>query len=1130
MRLSNIRCVVATLVLVLLLPNALALTVSENFTGTSVVNSWISTGSPVACLTASTATSVVGGQIPGCPTAGQVGGYAGSLPDPTGNGALRLSNSSNNQHGGIIYNQWFPAASGISVIWTSYTYLGDSGGQSKDGADGMGFFLIADPTGKGTGPVPSTLGATGGSLGYSCSNTNAASDGITNGYLGVGMDEFGNFANAGDNTASGPGLNPQAISMRGAGNLNLAWLNSTTYKQYYSSGSPSASDIQTICKAGKVQTGTTGSGNNKTPTYLTVLDYPFVSIPGLPSAANGVYVLPSTQPIANESATNRQQAIPVSYQLQITPNSLLSLWYSYNNGAYTQVIKNYDISNTAVSGVLPAYLTFGFSGSTGGSRNVHEITCFQAAPQTTSASSAGTNTQPSAQIQTGTQVYLAYYHPYDWWGQLASYPVLFNTTTNVASVSQVADWDASCVLTGGACTETGATSGTAEATTSRQLITWSDSGTKGIPFEYSTSVLSTNMLAWLNSTDNNAAKRLAYLRGDRTNEINSAGVGLFRERLGVLGDIIDSSPAVVGPPAQNYGATWGDTLYPSQTPSENVSGATTYPTFLSTYATRANIVWVGANDGILHGFRSGAYTSTGVYSTSTVPNDGQELLGYVPNSVIWNLNQYTSSTYPHQYFVNAQPATGDLFYNKAWHTWLVSGLGAGGQAIFALDVTDPSTFSESNASTLVKGEWSNGTAGTTTSLATKLSCVGNTACAADLGYTFGTPVITRFHNGSWGAVFGNGYSSSTGVAAIYIMLVDPGTGAITFYELSTGYGKSQDPTGKSTPNGIYFTTAVDLDSDNTTDYVYAGDLFGNIWRFDVTSANPASWKVSSYGSSAVPLFSTPTNTVASVKYLAPITTKLLVGAVSASATNPRVMVYFGTGQKVPFTSASPSTYATGNQAAYGVWDWNMTAWNALSTMDYAVPASGAPTTTLTASTTTLQTQTVQYTVASASTTASAYASLSSNAVCWTGTTTCSTGNTQYGWQFVFPNSTEQLIYSPQTLLGALTFNTTIAAPILPASCSTGLDNGWSYALDPSTGGSFTQSFFANDSNTFAKLNGYAIHAVQANAVGAFQALAYKNLNFIAYQTSQGQLIGNNAMQVNASAASHPYRLTWVQLR
>src|SRR5262249_34888985 len=146
---------------------------------------------------------------------------------------------------------------------------------------------------------------------------------------------------------------------------------------------------------------------------------------------------------------------------------------------------------------------------------------------------------------------------------------------------------------------------------------------------------------------------------------------------------------------------------------------------------------------------------------------------------------FANPQYGHQYYVNATPGAGDLFYNGQWHSWIVGGLGAGGQAIYALEVTDPSQFSESNAASLVLGAWNS----------TTLTCAGNTGCGQSMGYTYGTPQIRRLHDGRWGIIFGNGIGSASGDGGIFVMTLDPNNGAqsATVYYLSTGVGSSGSP-------------------------------------------------------------------------------------------------------------------------------------------------------------------------------------------------------------------------------------------------------------------------------------------------------------------------------------------------
>ncbi len=326
--------------------------------------------------------------------------------------------------------------------------------------------------------------------------------------------------------------------------------------------------------------------------------------------------------------------------MKITKDGLLSLAYSVSGGAYSYLIQNQSI--LASNGPLPASFRVGFAASDGGASNVHEIMCFKATSDRASGSSASVNEKEVAKVDGTAQAYFAFYDPNNWTGTVTA-----NTLTNnngVVSVSTVANWDASCVLTGtltgvpaagGGCATTGAAGPTnpTPAPTSRVMLTWDTVNNIGIPFEWTS--LNGAQQAMLNFGDATpTALRLNYLRGDRSNEINSQGIGLYRDRDAVLGDIVDSSPAWVGPPSSPYTQIWQDRLYPG-TPMPENSGTQSYLQFVSAEQTRLNVVYVGANDGFLHGFRTGSFDVNGNFvANATTPNDGQEVLAYMPGTVL----------------------------------------------------------------------------------------------------------------------------------------------------------------------------------------------------------------------------------------------------------------------------------------------------------------------------------------------------------------------------------------------------------------------------------------------------------------------------------------------------------------
>ena len=1218
--------------------------VQDGFTGQSAKLSWAPFNG--ACLTAGNNT----GTVPACAGLAYYGSQTQqgltNNADQVNYGALRLTNAHDDENGAIISTTPFSSSAGIQVTFTTYTYGGDNSG--GHGADGIGFYLLnggdaanviaasANPSNTGS-TNPWTLGAWGGSLGYSCSNTNTPYDGMTDAYLGLGMDEFGNFLNAGDNTYSGalnasnatgstgvtsgpvsgltggggPEYQPGRIGLRGYGNINLISLKAvysgasstdvlntcknggtysyptgkytttTTYTYTYTSGSGTHTYSGTLYQLGgtsrnptytaagtttstsdgytgtgqpygmtgsnnTIRTITIGTNTTQTPIYATATFADYAAIP------NAYVNLPSTTPLANENATQRSGATPVSYKLTVTEDGMLSLAYSWNGGNYQPVITNQSIQQS--NGTMPSSFLFGFGGSTGGSDNVHEITCFQAIPATETASSAGINVQQGQQVGSGTQVYLGYYHTTNWWGQIQAVQLVGNTDGSVTFGT--INWDESCVLTGGACTSTGATSGTAEGPGSRVLVTWS--GTAGIAFNWGS--LTTTEQAWLNAGDNLGSDRTSYLQGDRSKEINFQGLGEFRARTSVLGDVIDSSPVWVGPPSTDYPDTWQDLTNSSDGLSENVSGAQKYSKFVSTEATRLNAVYEGANDGFLHVLSAGSYDSSGNYISST--NTGEELMAYMPQAVLQTIHSttgaldYSSQNYAHNYFMDATPGTGDIFYSSAWHTWLVSGLGSGGNAIFALDITTPANNRGMGAGNVL-GEWSN-------SSNSPLTCyndaTASTPCMNHLGQTFGTPQIRRLHNGEWGVIFGNGFNNTVGDAGIYVMTINSSGKVDKTYYLSTGVGT---PTNVQGANGIAYVTPVDLDSDHITDYVYAGDYYGNLWRFDLTNADPTKWGITTYANTSNgALFSTPvtsystkvgTNTV-NAKTYQPITTQVLALSVAPTSGtgSARVLIEFGTGAVQPQSVTSTAVYATGPQSLYGIWDWMMGTSSTPSANYVGLSGTSAPKASTPITTSTLQSQTATtYSVTTSGGTTQSFETMTANTICFVGQS-CNNSSgktvagTMYGWYLPLtnatgvtvgvnasgvPTQTEQVIYNPIEEVGAFVVNTTIPSNDSPLTCTTADNTGFTMALNPATGGAFAESFFPNptvaagSSNVFTTYGGQAISGNGMGGTGSGSFVTYGGKT--SYIT-QGQPAPQSTL-VNPQDMANGNRLTWYQL-
>jgi type IV pilus assembly protein PilY1 len=379
-----------------------------------------------------------------------------------------------------------------------------------------------------------------------------------------------------------------------------------------------------------------------------------------------------------------------------------------------------------------------------------------------------------------------------------------------------------------------------------------------------------------------AQRMLNYIRGDDTNEaldgyrIREVSAGSEAP----LGDIVNSAPLYVAKPPFRY----RDSLEGGATANSR------YSKFAADNKDRQPMVYVGANDGMLHAF----------YADDA--KRGQEVFAYVPGAVFSKLPALASPTYGHQFYVDGSPSLGDAYFGGSWHTVVAGGLNKGGQGVYALDVTNPTSFSASN----VLWEFTD-------------------EDDPDLGFTYSQPTISRLPNGKWYAVFGNGYNnmldddapdatpqttrvSTTGNAVLY--LVELETGAVT--KLDTGVGYAQRP--KSTipyGNGLATPSVVDLNGDANADFIYAGDLYGNMWRFDVRSNSALNWRVSFNGA---PLF----KAVSRESEPQPITVR---PEVARGPQGNGVIVLFGTGKYLEVSDRL--TTPTLTHSFYGIIDRNV---------------------------------------------------------------------------------------------------------------------------------------------------------------------------------------------------------------
>lgn len=530
----------------------------------------------------------------------------------------------------------------------------------------------------------------------------------------------------------------------------------------------------------------------------------------------------------------------------------------------------------------------------------------QAEPDRSSAAVSGTSYEDKP-----VGLYITYNEPKEAWkGEVKSY--------QVTNKGQTPLWDGK------------STASILDATqpTSRVILTWHDGVKQGRPFRWTSTEanLSTAQKSCFNikpdsattadcasntSTDKLGEDRLNYIRGERGKELSSGGT--FRNRQSRQGDIVNSNVWYVGAPVSNYA----------------LKG---YAKFTLDNNKRLPIIYVGGNDGMLHGFSA---------------DDGKEKIAYIPRGTIPNLTRLTWPSFDdnHRYFVDGSPMTGDVDvsdrssaqYTPDWRTMLVGTLGGGGKGYFVLDVTKPGTdFTESKAANLVVMDQ-------TLHSSETINCVtttpkkGETSCLdhapADLGHIFATPStddsnplrsgqITLLNNNRWAVVMGNGYNSKNGRPVLLIQYLD---GAKELLRLSA---TSATATGDNVnDNGLSAPRLVDINSDGRPDVVYAGDIKGNMWKFLISSKNATEWHTAFNGQ---PLFTAKGGTAGSpeTRTLAQsITAPPTVRAndrtkVTGTGTSQKVqavggmMVAFGTGRNI--TTSDPES--TDTQTLYSVLD------------------------------------------------------------------------------------------------------------------------------------------------------------------------------------------------------------------
>lgn len=654
---------------------------------------------------------------------------------------------------------------------------------------------------------------------------------------------------------------------------------------------------------------------------------------------------------------------------------------------------------------------------------------------TSSSSSVAAN---STFLRNNTLVYQAKYFTGDWSGQFVAYNL-----GNDGRVLSTA-WEADLLLNN-------------ISADNRKVVTYNSNSKKGVPYRWTTasnSGLSQKIIDALNknaagTVDGNGQRRLNWARGSSSDESS-----LFRPRLrSKLGDIIESSPVYVGVP-------------------ESYVNDPTFKVYQNNKKNRKPLVYVGANDGMLHAFDA----LTGAIHFSYMP-------GVVAEG---NLISKASSinygdTVAHTYGVNGSPTVADVKFGQScslltdtcdtdtgWKTVLVGGLAHGGKGIYALDVTDPTTLTEGNAANIVLWEFTS-------------------ASDNGLGYTFSQPQISRICNTRVGAfkpqmctnstpvaVFGGGINPASGKAKLFILNL--GTGAV-IKTLEVAGGTN------TTPNALATPAIVDVDGDGVMEYVYAGDLNGKMWKFDVQSASGA--KVDFSGE---PLYHAKMP-VGSGFVNQPITSAPEI------VNHPwgGYLVLFGTGKYIEGNDLG----TTGTQSFYSIWDKNL----AVQTMSNRSNLQA-------------QVNDTREISVDGDYDDFVYRKSSSNSVDW---------SLKNGWYMDMGNSTssdpgERIIYSPQIYNnGIVSFSSLVPAG---GVCTFG-GYSWNYFLDAVTGAALKSNPFGNDEQGLSSRK-------STNGIVTPSTLIYVG-NGISYAPQSGTSGNLEISKLNLSGG-RTGRVSWREIR
>jgi type IV pilus assembly protein PilY1 len=452
-----------------------------------------------------------------------------------------------------------------------------------------------------------------------------------------------------------------------------------------------------------------------------------------------------------------------------------------------------------------------------------------------------------------------------WSGSLRKLRLVHDELTSGATLAPLADWDAGEVLTG-----VNGQSAT-PAPEARNILTakvYADGTLSSVQFKWGQ--LSAEQKVLLNMSpvtgkdDGLGEKRLDFLRGVRSLEIGQQG-GIFRQRDRLLGDIVNGNPTYVGAPAADIGGA-------------------EYQKFFDENKHRGGVVYVGANDGMLHGFSAA---------------DGRELFAYVPNALIQAMPQLSLPGYLHRPYVDGALSVGEARVGGAWKTILVSGMGGGAQGLFALDVTNPSKFGSGLGVLMEFTDRDDAAMGNVTGppLIAKFKTKVTKGVPEYQYFVVAASGLNNYRDD------GPGKFDAAAPGALFLFSLDKAPAekwlaGVNYFKFKMPIQDASLQNGLSTP-------VLVAGSDGAVRFAYAGDLQGNLWRLDFSGLAP--W------SSA--LLQQPVFTAMDAnKVRQPISVQPKV----VFAPGGGNLLLFGTGKLVEYPDAAPANFKM--QSFYGIYD------------------------------------------------------------------------------------------------------------------------------------------------------------------------------------------------------------------